>query len=323
VGRYLLGRVLQALVTVAFVATVTFALLHLAPGDPVNGTLEGPAVPAEIRERWRHAYGLDRPLYEQYWRYLGSVARGDLGWSVSLHEPVSHALARALPNTLALMGTAVLFSFALGIGLGVLQAARPGSRLDHTLGTILLVCYALPEFWLALMAMLVFAYWLPVFPVTGTVDVLTYESYTAWERLLDRLHHLALPAATLAVLLTAGVARFQRAALLDVAGEDYVRTARAKGLSERRVVLRHALRNALLPVITLFGVTLPILAGGAVFVEKVFSWPGMGLLAINGVMMRDYWLVTACVIVVSVTVAAGSLIADLLYAAVDPRLRVS
>ena len=320
-GRYVVGRLVQAGVTVAIVATVTFALIHLAPGGPVENLFADRAMPAAIRDYWRTKYGLDLPLYEQYWRYLVNLARGDLGWSVSLHEPVSAALARALPSTLLLMGTAILLSFVGGIALGVAQAARPGSWTDRTLGTVSLFFHALPDFWLALMMMLVFAYWLRMFPVGGMKDALMYDYFTPWGQALDRLRHLVLPSLTLALLLTAGVARFQRAALLEVAGEDFVRTARAKGLGERRVLLRHSLRNALLPVITLFGVTVPALVGGTVFVEKVFAWPGMGLLAVSAIMTRDYWLVTACVIVVSVMVALGSLVADLLYAAADPRLR--
>jgi len=321
VGRYVVGRLVQAGVTVAIVATVTFALIHLAPGDPFTQALDDPSISAEIRAFWRARYGLDLPLHEQYWRYLLNVARGDLGWSVTLHEPVSAALARALPSTLLLMGTALLLSFAAGIALGIAQAARVGSWFDRALGTVSLFFHALPEFWLALMMLLVFAYRLPLFPVGNVVDPLLYDYYTPWQQLLDRARHLVLPSVTLALLLTAGVARFQRAALLEVAGEDFVRTARAKGLGEGGVLLRHSLRNALLPVITLFGVTVPALVGGAVFVEKVFAWPGMGQLAVSAIMTRDYWLVTACVVVVSAMVAIGSLAADLLYAVADPRLR--
>jgi peptide/nickel transport system permease protein len=321
VGRYVVGRLVQAGVTVAIVATVTFALIHLAPGDPFTQALNDPSISAEIRAFWRARYGLDLPLHEQYWRYLLNVARGDLGWSVTLHEPVSAALARALPSTLLLMGTALLLSFAAGIALGIAQAARAGSWFDRALGTVALFFHALPEFWLALMMLLVFAYRLPLFPVGNVVDPLLYDYYTPWQQLLDRARHLVLPSVTLALLLTAGVARFQRAALLEVAGEDFVRTARAKGLGEGGVLLRHALRNALLPVITLFGVTVPALVGGAVFVEKVFAWPGMGQLAVSAIMTRDYWLVTACVVVVSAMVAIGSVAADLLYAVADPRLR--
>ena len=318
-GRYLAGRVAQALVSVALVATVTFVLLHLAPGDPCLD-IEGRGVSAELRERCRVAYGLDRPLPEQYVRYLAALARGDLGWSPSLQEPVRSALARALPNTLLLMGAALALAFGAGIAMGVAQARRAGSLLDRVSGSLSMAVHALPDFWLATILLLVFAYWIPILPVTGTSDDLVYESLSPLGKVADRLYHMVLPALTLALLLFAAVARHQRAALLEVAHEDYVRTARAKGLGERGV-LRHALRNALLPVITLFGLAMPALVGGAVFVERIFNWPGMGQLAVTAVTRRDYWVVTACVVVVSAMVAAGNLLADLLHAAADPRLR--
>jgi peptide/nickel transport system permease protein len=319
VGRYLAGRLLQALVTVALVATVTFVLLHLAPGDPVSA-LGGDRVSVEVRDRLRAQYGLDRPLPEQYARYLASLARGDLGWSPTLNEPVRSALGRALPNTLLLMGAALLLAFAGGIAMGVAQARRPGSWFDRAAGTLSMAVHALPDFWLATILLLALAYWWPLFPAGGTGDVLVYESLSPLGRAVNRLYHVALPAITLALLIFAAVARHQRAALLEVAQEDFVRTARAKGLGERGV-LRHALRNALLPVITLLGLAMPALVGGAVFVERVFAWPGMGQLAIAAVSRRDYWVVTACSVVVSAMVAAGTLLADVLHAAADPRLR--
>ena len=316
---YLAWRVAQALVTVAVVATVTFALIRLAPGDPTSWMEDGRTADA-VREHVRAQFGLDRPLHEQYWRYLASLARGELGWSISKQEPVATLLARALPNTLVLMGAALALSFALGIAMGVVQASRAGSLTDRLLGRISLAFHATPDFWLALAMLLVFALWLRWFPATGTSDPLMYDSYGFWRRVADRLYHLVLPAGTLTLLLTASVARYQRAALLDVADEDYVRTARAKGLRDRGV-LRHAWRNALLPVITLFGLTLPALVGGAVFIEQIFAWPGMGRLAVGALAQRDSWLLTACVVVVSAMVSVGSLVADLLHAAADPRLR--
>ena len=318
-GRYLAGRLLQALVTVALVATVTFVLLHLAPGDPLS-TLEGDRMSVEVRQRLRAQYGLDRPLPEQYARYLASFARGDLGWSPTLNEPVRSALGRALPNTLLLVGVALLLAFTGGIAMGVAQARRPGSWLDRAAGTLSMGVHALPDFWLATILLLAFTYWWPIFPSGGRGDQLVFESLSPLGRVVDRLYHVMLPATTLALLVFAAVARHQRAALLEVAHEDYVRTARAKGLGERGV-LRHSLRNALLPVITLLGLAMPALVGGAVFVERVFSWPGMGELAIAAVSRRDYWVATACSIVVSAMVAAGTLLADLLHAAADPRLR--
>jgi peptide/nickel transport system permease protein len=314
-------RLAQCAAVVLIATTLTFCLVHLAPGDPFSGSIDNPLVTEAVRARWRAAYGLDRPLVEQYWLYLASVARGEFGWSFSLRRPVWDALRDALPNTLLLMGAALALSFALGIALGALQGARRGTRLDRTLRAGSLLFHSLPDFWLALMAMLAFAYWLPLFPVTGMVDPVLHDYMGPWARLVDRARHLTLPVTTLTLLTTAVVMRFQRAAVLDVAGEDFVRTARAKGVDERAVLRRHVLRNALLPTLTLIGLAFPALLGGAVFVERVFGWPGMGTLAVNAVMTRDYPLVTATVIVASTMVALGTLLADLCYAAADPRLR--
>ena len=319
--RLLAGRLLQGAVIVVLVTTITFFLIHLVPGEPLATTLDSPYLTEAYRARLRAIYGLDRPLGEQYVRYVGAVARGDLGWSFSLRRPVADALADALPNTLLLMGVSLALSFALGIALGVLQAMRRGTATDRALGAVALFFYSMPDFWLALMAMLLFAYWVPIFPVGGMVDPVMHLYLGFWGRIGDVLSHLALPALVLTLLSAAGIARYQRAAVLEVVRQDYVRTARAKGLRERSVVVRHLLRNALLPTITLLGLALPALLGGAVFVERVFAWPGMGLLTVNAIATRDYPLVTASVIVASVTVVAGSLLADVLYAAVDPRLR--
>jgi peptide/nickel transport system permease protein len=247
--------------------------------------------------------------------------RGDLGYSTSQRRPVGAVLATALPNTLLLMMVALGASFAMGIAIGVFQAVRRGTGPDRLLGGATLFFYSMPDFWLALMMMLTFAYWIPLFPVTGMVDAVMYPYWPFWRRFLDRAHHLVLPALTLTLLTAAVIARYQRAAMLDVAHDDYVRTARAKGLAERVIVRRHALRNALLPIITLFGLAFPALLGGTVFVERIFSWPGMGFLTFTAIMTRDYHLVTGSVIVGSVMVVVGSLLADVLYAAADPRLR--
>ena len=318
--RYLLGRVLQALVVVVLVATISFLLIRLAPGDPFS--YEGawalsPAARAQLRAR----YGYDQPVVEQYARFLGNVARGELGFSHSLNRPVGAAIAEALPHTLLLMGAALALSFAVGIVLGVVQAVHRGGRLDRALSTVMLFFYSVPDFWLALVVLLAFAYWLPIFPAGGIVDPVMHDYMSFGARVLDRLRHLVLPSITLTLLAAAGIARYQRAALLDVLPQDYVRTARAKGLPERSVVYRHALRNALLPVITLLGLFLPALVGGAFFVEKVFSWQGMGYLAASAITTRDYDLVTGTVVVGGIMVTVGSLVADLLYAVADPRLR--
>ena len=318
--RYVAGRLLQALVVVLLVATASFFLAHLLPGGPF--ALEDPRVTPEIRAHWEAQFGLDRPLVEQYLRYLSGLPRGNLGYSFLRRIPVSEALAAAVPRSLLLMSVAIALSVAAGVALGVYQAARRGRPAERVLSGVSLFFYSLPEFWLALMALLLFAYWLPIFPAGGMVDATMHEYLGFWGRLWDRLRHLALPAITLALLATAAIARYQRAAMLEVTELDFVRTARAKGLPERRVIGRHALRNALLPVITLIGLMLPALLGGAVFIETVFSWPGMGLLAADAIAARDYPLVTATVAVGGAMVVLGSFVADLLYAVADPRVRI-
>jgi peptide/nickel transport system permease protein len=323
VRRFLAGRLAQAAIVVFLVTTVTFVLIHLAPGDPIATALNRPGVTEAVRQQYREDFGLDRPLGEQYVRWLSNAARGDLGWSISFRRPVRDVIADALPRTLLLVGLAIMFSFALGIVVAVLQTERPGGRRDTWLGRILLLLYSVPDFWLALVVLLIFAYRLPLFPSSGIVDPLMYDYKSFSGRLLDRLWHLVLPVTTLTLLATAAISRHQRSALMEVMPSDWMRTAIAKGVSQRRAIRRHALRNALLPSITLAGLYLPALAAGALFVEKVFSWPGMGLLAANAIAARDYLLITAAVLVTSVAVALGALLADVAAAAADPRIRVS
>ncbi|HEU4723179.1 MAG TPA: ABC transporter permease [Gemmatimonadaceae bacterium] len=320
--RYVAGRLLQATIVVLLVTTVTFILVHLAPGDPIAVALDRPSVTEEVRQRYRAEFGLDRPVAEQYLRWVGNALRGELGFSFSFRRPVADVIADALPRTLLLVGLALALSFALGIVVAVLQSERPGGARDRWLGRVLLVLYSVPDFWLALVVLIVFAYRLPIFPPSGIVDPVLHDYMSPAERLVDRLRHLVLPVATLTLLATAAISRHQRSALLEVMPSDWMRTAIAKGLSRRRAVRRHALRNALLPSITLAGLYLPALVSGALLVEKVFSWPGMGLLAANAIASRDYPLITAAVLVTSVAVALGALLADLASAAADPRIRV-
>jgi peptide/nickel transport system permease protein len=319
--RYIAGRIVQALVIVAIVATITFALIHLAPGDPFSAVMDNPNVNERVRATLRAQYGLDRPLPEQFVRYVGQLARGELGWSFSHDRPVREVLASALPNTLLLMAIALVGSFALGILIALIQVARRGSITDHALSGISLFFFSMPDFWLAILALLAFTYWLPLFPVGGAVDPVMHDYMGLGARIVDRLRHLALPALTLTVLASPGVARYQRAALLDVLPADYIRTARLKGLTEREILRRHALRNALLPIISLLGLSFPALLTGAFFIEKIFAWPGMGLAVVNAIGTRDYPLVVGGVILGSIMVTVGSLLADLLYAWADPRLR--
>jgi peptide/nickel transport system permease protein len=320
VRRYFAARLAQSVIVVVLVTTISFFLIRLAPGDPFSFAGDF-AMSASVRDQLRAQFGYDRPALEQFALFLGNVARGRLGYSHSMHRYVGEVIASVLPRTLLLMGVALLLSFAIGIAIGALQAVKRGSWLDRALSGVLLLFYSIPDFWLALIALLAFAYWLPIFPAGGMIDQVMHDYMSLGGRLRDVAAHLVLPSLTLALLSAAAIARYQRAALLDVMPQDFVRTARAKGLSERAVVLKHALRNALLPVITLIGLSLPSLVGGAFFVEKVFSWPGMGYVAANAIAARDYDLVTGSVIVGGIMVTLGSLLADLLYAVADPRLR--
>jgi peptide/nickel transport system permease protein len=319
VTAWLVRRVGAAFAIVVAVVTLTFFLIQILPGVPFRSPDRpmDPAAWARLNER----FGLDRPLPVQYVKYLAAVARGELGESFSQRRPVAAALADAVPNTIVLGAAALVIDFALGLLLGVVQAVRRGTATDVVVGNASLFLYSVPTFWLGLVLLLVFAQRLQWFPVGGVTDAVLYPTLSWAGKMADRLWHLALPALTLGLVGAAGTARYQRAAMLEAWNYDFVRTARAKGVGERRVILRHVLRNALLPVITLFGLALPFLLTGAVLIESIFSWPGMGRLAATAIFQRDYPLVTATAIVAAALVAAGSLVADLLYYAADPRVR--
>jgi peptide/nickel transport system permease protein len=317
-----LVRRLGAAVLVAFgVATVAFALIHAAPGSPLIGSGENPYLSAELIAQARRNFGLDQPLWVQYLRYLTNLARGDWGLSFSQQRPVLEVFRDALPNTLILALAALSLDFALGIGLGVYQGLRAHSRADRFWSLVTLTLYSVPSFWLGLVLLLVFGKTLGWFPVGGVVDPVLYPLLSPGERLLDRLHHLALPAITLGLIGAATTARYQRAQVLEVIHQDFVRAARARGLSEQAIALRYVLRNALLPTINLFGLALPTLLSGAVLVETVFAWPGMGRLAVEAVQRRDYFLVTGIAILAGLVVVAANTVADILTHLADPRTR--
>lgn len=318
---YVVRRLLLALVTTAAAVALTFALVHLAPGEPFTAGAEERFVPAETVARMRERFGLDRPLGTQFVRYVANVARGDLGESFTHHRPVAAVLAEALPNTLLLGGVALTLSFLLGLGLGIVQARYAGGWADAALGTLALGLASVPAFWLGLMFLLVFAEWLHWLPVAGMTDVVTGSGTGLAHRVLDVARHLVLPALTLALINAAAVARFHRAAMLEALGADFVRAARARGLGELRILMRHALRVALAPAITLAGLSVPTLLTGAVLVESVFGWPGMGRVAYEAIFARDYNVITGVAVVAGVVVALGNLLADLGVAAADPRVR--
>ena len=319
--RFILGRLLQTAVVLLFVAAITFTLIHLAPGDPFAAAVDNPDISEAVRAQWRTSYGLDRPLPVQFAKYVSSLSRGDLGWSLSKHRPVNEVIRTALPRTLSLMGSALVLGFLIGALTGRVQASRKGSATDRSISFVSLFFYSMPDFWLALIALMTFVYWLHLLPAGGAADQL-HEYLSGPGRIGDTIRHMVLPVGTLSLILAATVARFHRSALLETLPADFVRTARAKGLRERTVMRRHAERNALFPLITLIGLALPALFTGAVFVEKIFSWPGMGLVIVEAIGSRDYPLVMGTVIIASILVAVGNLLTDLLYMAADPRVRI-
>jgi peptide/nickel transport system permease protein len=320
-AAFLVRRLVHGVIVVALVATIVFLLIHIAPGDPFAEAMENPEMTGAMRQKLLHAYGLDRSLAEQFVRYFASVIRGDLGFSYSNPRPVTRVLADAIPNTLLLMTLGLIGGFAIGISVAIAQVKNRGKLIDRFLGWISLVFFAVPDFWLALLILVSLSGWVHLFPTGGTVTVGEYDYLGVLGRVADRAKHLFLPALTLSLLYFPIIARHQRASLLDVLPSDYITTARAKGVDERSVIRRHAMRNALLPVITILGLAFPALLTGAVFVEKVFSWPGMGFVIVNSISSRDYPLLTASVILASAFVVIGSLIADTLYRWLDPRLR--
>ena len=317
--RIVFTRLAQGLLIVWLTTTLTFFLIHAAPGEPFSGFLEDPRATAEMRDAHRARYGLDRPVVEQYGRFLASVASGDLGESFTYRRPVIAILAEAVPRTLLLMGTALVLGFAIGIVLGTLQGSRAGGWFDRLTGGAAVLVASLPDFWLALLALLLFAG--TVLPISGFSDPTLGSSTPFMTRTMDVLRHLILPAGTLALLISATVSRYQRAALIDVLPNSWMRTARAKGVRRGGLLFKHALRNALLPTITLLGLAVPALVGGAVFVEVTFAWQGMGSLAVEAVGDRDYPLVLAIVLLSSAFVVLGAVVADLAHAATDPRQR--
>lgn len=324
-AAFIARRLLGSIPLLLGIATLIFFVLNLAPGDP-TAFYFSPTIPPEIIEQLRRNLGLDQPIHVRYVRWLGSFLTGDFGYSFTQGRPVSAILRDTLPNTLMLTGAALVLVFLIGVVIGIYQAVRQYSFGDSVLSVGALFFYSMPSFWLALMLMLVFSLkahqwgWPIAFPPTGITSV-DYEFLSFGERVVDRLMHLALPVSTLTLALAAGVARYTRGQMLEVIRQDYIRTARAKGLRERTVIMKHALRNSLIPVITLLGLYLPFLFSGAVFVEYIFAWPGMGRVIVDAIFQRDYPVVMATSFIFAVMVVAGNLVADVLYAVADPRIR--
>ncbi|MCD6183684.1 MAG: ABC transporter permease [Thermovirga sp.] len=284
---------------------VVFLMLHLAPGDPID-LIVGPNVTPEIRENIRHQYGLDRPLPIQYLHFLGNLLKGDLGTSIIQHRPVAEIIIQRFPVTLELSVAGLLISFLVAIPIGVKAAIKRNTLTDYICMVTSLVGISMPTFWLGLMLLYIFAYKLRLFPVSG---------YGTWK-------HLFLPALTLGFTDAALTARMVRSSMLEVIRQDYIRTARSKGLSEKLVINRHALKNALIPIITLLGLRIGWIMGGSVVLEIVFTRPGLGRMMIEAILARDYPVVQGGMVVLTTAIILGNLFADLLYAIVDPRIKL-
>ena len=299
---------------IVFASALTFFFVNLAPGGPASVMRFD--VTAEQRDALIKAMGLDRPVPERYVTWLAGAVHGDLGSSLLTNEPVTSRIGDRLPNTLILAGAALLLAILAGIPIGVVQALRRGSALDHVLSFVTAIGLSVPVFWLGIVLILVFAVSLRVLPSAGVTSA-------ASDTVADRLLHLVLPGFALATTILPTVVRFVRSSTIEVLGEDFIRTAHSKGLRPRTVITRHALRNALIPVVSAIGALVPRLLGGTVVTEAVFGWPGMGRLALEAAQGRDYPLVTGLTVVVAAIAVLASLVVDIAYTRIDPRLRLA
>jgi peptide/nickel transport system permease protein len=319
---YLLKRVLMLIPLFIGITLITFVVIHLAPGEPVEmQTALSPKASAKTRERLREYYGLDKPLHVQYISWLGRLSRFDFGRSFSPDgRPVIDKIKERIPVTLSINLIALVLEFGLAIPIGIIAATHRNTLIDKGITLFVFLGFAVPTFWLSLLLMYVFGVKLGMLPISG-LHSLGGDRLTGFAWLLDTARHLILPLGVASFGALAGLSRYTRATMLEVLGQDYITTARGKGLPERLVVYRHALRNALLPIITILGFSLPGLIGGSVIFETIFAIPGMGQLFYQGVMSRDYPLVMGILVIGAFLTLIGNLLADLLYAVADPRIR--
>lgn len=321
-SMFILRRLLQTIPLIIGITIITFGIANLVPGSPVTGLEFNPRTRPEDIERIRENLGLNDPLHERYFVWISNIAQGDMGISLRNFRPVRETIIEKLPNTLLLTATALFLSLVFSIPVGVYAAVKRNTTFDNVSMAGAVAGFSMPTFWLGLLVILLFAvkfqqWGLPSLPAGGTHDLRGGGGF--W----DRLEHLILPAATLAFVQTAAWTRFIRSSMIEVMNQDYMRTAKSKGLRERIVIFRHGLRNAMLPLVTLLGIAIPDLFGGSLIIEQIFTWPGMGQLAFNAALNKDYTLVMGIVVFVSVLVIIGNLVADVVYGLLDPRIRVS
>ncbi len=313
--RIVAQRVVQGVIVLVLVSAITFLLVNLAPGGP-SSLMRMDATP-EQREALTRRLGLDQPVPVRYLQWFSGALRGDLGISLSSNEQVAFRIAQRLPNTLLLAGTALVVSILVGIPMGVVAALRRNSLPDFAVAIVSVMGVSVPAFWLGIILILAFSVSLRLLPSSGIASSGNEGD------LGDRLQHLVMPALVLSTTVLPYVVRFTRSALLEVLHQDYVRTATAKGLSHVRVVYGHALRNALVPVVSIVGTLVPRLVGGSVVTEAVFGWPGMGRLAVEAANGRDYPLIVGITVIVAAVVVSSSLVVDLAYSWLDPRIRLT
>ncbi len=318
-ARYVIRRLIQAIPIIIGISVITFLIVYTAPGDPFDRFRSNKVSP-EVIENLRRVYGLDQPLPVQFYRWFTqfwTFPWNPIAWGYSITDglPVRDKIFERIPATLLLMGTALILTVVIAIPVGILGAVKQYSKSDKTIAVLTTIGYALPTFWLGIILRQVFAQRLDLFPLFGM------HSFGAEGDPLDLMWHLFLPVLTLTIVGVAGWSRYMRASMLEVLRADYIRTAKAKGLASSRVIFKHALRNALIPIVTLLGLTIPTLLAGAAITEAVFSWPGLGFLGVSSVTERDYPVVLAFTMIGGVLVIFGNLFADILYAVVDPRIK--
>ncbi len=326
--NYLVKRFLLLIPTLLGISLVSFLIIQLAPGDPATmrlGNAQGArsqALAVQIIQETRALYGLDRPLHEQYLSWLGRIVTLDFGNSIRDQRPVLDKLKERVPVSIQLGGISLFLAYLISIPLGIYSATHQHTRTDKATTVLLFMLYSLPNFWLATLAIVYLGGgdFLDVFPVFGLQSVGS-ESWTVWERFVDRLWHLVLPVTCMTYYTLAALSRYMRSSMLEVVRQDFIRTARAKGVSERLVIYRHALRNSLIPIVTLMADLLPALIGGSIVIETIFSVPGMGQLIWEAVLLRDYPVVMAVFTISAFLTLFGILIADILYTVVDPRIK--
>lgn len=316
-ANYLVHRLFHAITILIGISMLVFTFVELAPGDAIDALMppETLATP-EAKEAMRERLGLNDPAPLRYVQWLQRAVTGDLGYSLTSRRPVTDIIMARLPETLQLVGVAMLFSIVIGVSTGIVSAIKQYSWIDYLATFLSFFWLSIPGFFLGLLMIYIFAVKLNWFPVFGA------STAGAKNPVLDRLHHLVLPSAVLGLELAAALTRYTRASLLEVLKEDYMRTARAKGLKERVVIVRHGLKNALIPIITVVAFRMPYLISGAVVIETVFQWPGLGLLTLNAASQKDYPLVMALALAVTIVVVISSFIADVAYSIVDPRIRI-